>query len=79
MRIIELTTDSIKLGQFLKLIGFVMTGGECKCFLENKCVKVNDLIQKSRGKQLFDGDLIEIDGKKFVIKSKNDLERTKNL
>lgn len=69
MRVIGIKTKSIKLGQFLKLAGYVMTGGECKFFLEENDVKVNKNTIKMRGKQLFSGDLIEVNDQKYLIKS----------
>lgn len=68
MKVIKISTDSIKLGQFLKLTGHVMTGGECKLFLEENSVKLNQNSIKTRGKQLFDGDVIEVNDQKFLIK-----------
>ncbi|MBS5853261.1 MAG: RNA-binding S4 domain-containing protein [Staphylococcus sp.] len=60
MKVIKIKTDYIKLGQFLKFIGMISLGGEVKDFLANKTIKINNLIEKQRGKKLFSGDLIEI-------------------
>lgn len=68
---IEINTEYIKLGQFLKFSGIVSMGGECKEFIENNCIKVNSNIEKQRGKKLFDGDLVEINGTKYLIEAKN--------
>lgn len=67
MKVIKIKTDYIKLGQFLKFIGMISLGGEVKDFLANKTIKINNLIEKQRGKKLFSGDLIEIDHEKFII------------
>ena len=67
MTVVKITTNSIKLGQFLKFIGEVSMGGEVKDFIENSSIKVNQNEEKQRGKRLFPGDLVEINGKKFVI------------
>ena len=68
MKEIEIATDYIKLGQFLKLIGAVSMGGETRNFLIETEVKINQKIEKQRGKKLFSGDLIEIQGEKYLLK-----------
>ncbi len=67
MREIKIQTESIKLGQFLKFIGVVSMGAEVKDFLEKNAVKVNLEPEKQRGKKLFKGDLIEINGEKYIL------------
>ncbi len=64
---IKIDTEFIKLGQFLKFSGVISVGGEAKDFIENNCIKVNSNVEKQRGKKLFPGDLIEINGKKYLI------------
>lgn len=68
MKVVEITTDYIKLGQFLKLIGIVSMGGEVKDFLVNYSVKINQKLENQRGKKLFSGYLIEINGEKYLLK-----------
>ena len=79
MKAIKIKTDYIKLGQFLKFIGMISLGGEVKDFLANKTIKINNLIEKQRGKKLFSGDLIEIDHEKFIIEVENDCSKTENV
>lgn len=67
MKIIKIQTNSIKLGQFLKLSGIVFSGGEAKKIILENDVFVNEKIEKSRGKQLFSGDVISINGEKYQI------------
>ncbi len=67
MKKIRITSESINLGQFLKFSGIISNGGEAKNFLENNDVKVNNIEEKRRGKKLFSGDIIEINGSKFSI------------
>lgn len=68
---IKIKTEFIKLGQFLKYSGVVSMGSECKDFIENNCIKVNSNTEKQRGKKLFPGDLIEINGEKYLIEDEN--------
>ena len=49
----------IKLDQLLKLSGVVKTGGEVKNIILNKEIKVNDEICLSRGKKLYNLDVIK--------------------
>lgn len=60
-------TDFITLGQLIKYVGIVQNGGQVKSFLEENDPKINGEIDKRRGKKLYDGDLIEINGKKYTI------------
>lgn len=69
MKVIKIVSNSIKLGQFLKFSGVVLSGGMVKNFLEKNTVFVNDYPTKSRGKQLFNGDKIQINDEIFVIEA----------
>lgn len=70
MKVVKIVSNSIKLGQFLKFSGVVLSGGMVKEFLEENDVFVNGITEKSRGKQLFDGDKIEINKELFVVEVK---------
>ncbi len=72
MKVVKIVTNSIKLGQFLKFLGLVSMGGEVKNFLVQNTIKVNNVVIKQRGKQLFIGDIIEINREKFILEEKND-------
>jgi ribosome-associated protein YbcJ (S4-like RNA binding protein) len=50
----------------------ISTGGEVKNFLEESTIFVNNITENRRGKKLFSGDLIEINGQNFKIKLEND-------
>ena len=71
---IEITIfkEPITLGQFLKFSGLISTGGEVKNFLKESTIFVNNITENRRGKKLFSGDLIEINGQNFKIKLEND-------
>lgn len=68
---ILIETEFITLGQFLKYLSLVSSGGEVKFFLENNDVFVNEIMEKRRGKKLFSGDFVQINEKNFIIKRKN--------
>ena len=50
--------DTIRLGQLLKLAGFVDSGGEAKALLETGAVLVNGEPETRRGRQLHPGDTV---------------------
>lgn len=67
MKEIKIRTEYITLGQLIKYLGIVSTGGEIKLFLLENPVFVNKTQENRRGKKLYPGDLIEILSKKYVI------------
>ncbi|MBM7645536.1 S4 domain protein YaaA [Scopulibacillus daqui] len=60
--------DYMTLGQLLKYIGAVSTGGQAKWFLSEYNVNVNHEPENRRGKKLYDGDHVEIENHgEFII------------
>ena len=53
-------TPTIRLGQYLKLIGLVATGGEAKFLIQDGHVRVNGEVETRRKRQLRDGDTVEV-------------------
>lgn len=51
----------IRLGQFLKLAGMVEDGVEARILITDGDVSVNGEIDTRRGRQLADGDTVEVD------------------
>ena len=64
---VEINSEYINLGQFLKMIDLVSSGGEAKSFLRENIVLINNEADDRRGRKLYKGDLIEIMGKKYRI------------
>ena len=64
---IEISTDFIKLEQFLKLADIVSTGGEAKIFIKENDIFVNGEKEDRRGRKLYPEDKIEIEGRVFEI------------
>jgi len=62
MRKIQIHTPYITLGQLLKKMELVNSGGEAKYFLQQKCVKVNQAVETRRGRKIYPSDQIEIKG-----------------
>lgn len=63
----KISTEYITLSQLLKLEDFASTGGQAKLLVKELKIKVNDQPENRRGKKLYPGDRIEINGKRFVI------------
>jgi ribosome-associated protein len=60
MREVAITTDSIRLGQFLKLAGVVDVGSDVRSLLEDGEVRVNGIQEVRRGRQLVRGDVVRV-------------------
>lgn len=68
---IKIYSEPITLGQFVKFLGLIYSGGGVKIFLEENDIFVNDVPEKRRGKKLFSGDLVQINDQKYVLKVEN--------
>ncbi|AKK07602.1 RNA-binding S4 domain-containing protein [Corynebacterium testudinoris] len=55
---VAIRSESIKLGQFIKLANLVATGGEAKEVIAAGDVTVNGTVDTRRGKTLRDGDVV---------------------
>ncbi|MFD1954666.1 S4 domain-containing protein YaaA [Paenibacillus thailandensis] len=62
MKEIQIRTDYIQLGQFLKLADCIQTGGHAKFFLQENEVRINGEPDDRRGRKLYAGDLVEVEG-----------------
>lgn len=65
---IEISTEYITLGQFLKFSDIIQNGGEAKMFLAENEVLINDKPDNRRGRKLRKGDSISIGGLNYTIK-----------
>ena len=55
---IEIQTEFITLGQFLKLANILDSGGMSKAFLQDEGVFVNGEKEHRRGRKLYPGDIV---------------------
>lgn len=62
------TQDALRLDQFLKLRSIAVTGGQAKLMIQSGEVKVNGEFETRRRRKLAAGDVVEVGGKRFVIK-----------
>ena len=62
------TSDStIKLDQFLKLVGVALTGGQAKLMIQGGDVQVNGTLETRRGRKLVSGDRVTVGGQTFDV------------
>ena len=64
---IELNKEYITLVQLLKIADFVSSGGEAKIALMELEITVNGELENRRGKKLYSGDVIVIDGTEIEL------------
>ena len=63
MNDVEIRDDMIRLGQFLKLAGFVDSGADAKPLIQAGRVSVNGSVETQRGRQLHAGDTVAVAGR----------------
>ena len=67
METIKIKDEFIKLGQLLKLAGFVDSGVDAKYVIQDGLVKVNGEIDTRRGRKIVAGDIVEYEGNKVQV------------
>jgi ribosome-associated protein len=65
--IFHMTDEVTRLGQFLKLMDAVESGGEAKMRIADGDVRVNGEVELRRGRQLQADDVVTIDGKSYKV------------
>ena len=66
-KIIIVKPPYIELGKLLKLLGLISTGGSAEMFLDSNDVRVNNVIEKRRGKKLYLNDIVKIEKQDYKI------------
>jgi len=72
MKHIKIDTTFITLGQFLKYINIVPSGGSVKFFLAENPVLVDDQKETRRGRKIYPGSTVRINGDVFKIVASED-------
>ena len=67
METVTIQTEFIKLDSFLKFCGACGTGGEAKMAIAEGDVLVNGEVCTMRGKKLYAGDTVTLDGKSWQV------------
>ncbi len=62
MEKIKITSEYIKLDQFLKWANLVGSGVDAKFIIQDGLVKVNGEVEVRRGRKLYPGDKVVVDG-----------------
>lgn len=65
---IVIHTPYIQLGQLMKIIGLIETGGQIKSFLNQNPIQVNQQPEQRRGRKLYPGDQIMVQKHLITIK-----------
>ena len=64
---IKISSEFITLGQFIKYVDIIHSGGEAKSYLKTANVVINGEPDNRRGRKLRVNDVIEIENKVFKI------------
>ena len=64
---IPISTEYIRLDQFLKFSTITESGGFAKEIIQNGEVIVNGETETRRGRKLYPGDIVEIDGYELMV------------
>lgn len=67
METVTIQTEFIKLDSFLKFCGACGTGGEAKIAIAEGDVLVNGEVCTMRGKKLYAGDTVTLDGESWKV------------
>lgn len=65
---VSIEGEMIRLGQFLKFAGLLDSGGNAKEVIIDGYVMVNGEVDRRRGRQLHDGDLVSFEGKTVRVR-----------
>ncbi len=64
---IKISSEFITLGQFIKYVDIIHSGGEAKSYLKTANVVINGEPDNRRGRKLRVNDVIEVENKVFKI------------
>ncbi|MGL5617518.1 MAG: RNA-binding S4 domain-containing protein [Metamycoplasmataceae bacterium] len=64
---VEIKGQYIKLGQLIKKLNLIDTGGQAKDFIENSNIKIDNEKPKGRSTKIFVGSTIWIDDEVYMI------------
>lgn len=68
MKEVNIKTEFITLGQLLKFLSYVSSGGEAKIFLQMNKIFVNHEVDVRRGRKIYPGDIVKIFKDEYLIK-----------
>lgn len=59
---------SIRLDQFMKLVGLARSGGEAKYLIQHGQVQVNGVVETRRSHKLHPGDVVQLGTRSVTVK-----------
>lgn len=59
---IRIVTEFIRLDSLIKLANLVGSGGQAKLIIRDGLVKINGEVCTMRGKKLYGGEVVDVDG-----------------
>ncbi len=65
------SSNTIKLDQFLKWVGMAQTGGQAKLLIQQGFVLVNGSLETRRGRQLVSGDRVTVGNRTVEVELNN--------
>ncbi|MDF2615876.1 MAG: RNA-binding domain protein [Sedimentibacter sp.] len=71
MENVYISTEYIKLDQFLKFVNAVEGGGMAKNVILDGLVRVNGEVELQRGKKLREGDKVEFNSEEYIISTED--------
>ncbi len=69
METIKIKDEFIKLGQAMKLAGFVESGVDAKFEIQEGNVKVDNETEVRRGRKVYSGSIIEFEGQQVKVEN----------
>lgn len=67
MKNIQITTEYIKLGQFLKFVGIIGSGSYEKEYLLHNNVYVNSELEQRRGRKIYPDYTIKVENQEYKV------------
>lgn len=67
MEKIKIDTEFITLGQLLKMVNIISSGGEAKWFLAENAVLVDNELETRRGRKLYKNMIVKVLNKEYQI------------
>lgn len=72
MEKVLIKTDYITLGQLIKYLSLVGSGGEVKIYLQMNDIYLNGELENRRGRKIYPGDILKIQDTEYIIQSNED-------
>lgn len=65
---VEIKSEFITLGQFLKFAGIINNGSDAKWYISENVIIIDGVQNNQRGKKIYDQSIVEVENKKYLIK-----------